>query len=122
MYLGEAKYYEERMDEFIQVSKTLEIKELRKASEVTETHPDPSDQTAEESDENIENDNSFSTQSVRKVHIQVKHEGLKYACNQCDYQATTKGNMTIHIQNKHEIIGLEPQDILSVEQHGAIRV
>ena len=35
-------------------------------------------------------------------HIQSKHEGVKYACNQCDYQAKQKGNLVVHIQSKHE--------------------
>ena len=30
------------------------------------------------------------------------HEGVKYACDQCDYQATQQGHLTIHIQSKHE--------------------
>ena len=29
MYLGEAKFYEERMDEFIMVAKNLEVKDKR---------------------------------------------------------------------------------------------
>ena len=35
-------------------------------------------------------------------HIQSKHEGVKYACNHCDHQATTQSNLTVHIQSKHE--------------------
>ena len=35
-------------------------------------------------------------------HIQSQHEGIKYACDQCDYQATTQGNLRVHIQSKHE--------------------
>ena len=37
-----------------------------------------------------------------KTHIQAKHEGVKYACNQCDYQATQQAHLTTHIQAKHE--------------------
>ena len=37
---------------------------------------------------------------------QSKHEGegVKYehACNQCDYRATQKGNLTMHIKSKHK--------------------
>ena len=36
------------------------------------------------------------------THIQSKHEGVKYACNQCDYQAKQQGNLKIHIQSQHE--------------------
>ena len=34
-------------------------------------------------------------------HIQAKHEGIKHPCNQCDYQATTQGNLQSHITAKH---------------------
>ena len=33
---------------------------------------------------------------IRKIH------GVKYACNQCDYQATQQFDLTRHIQSKHE--------------------
>ena len=36
-----------------------------------------------------------------KTHIQSKHEGIKYPCNQCDYRATTQSNFQRHIQSKH---------------------
>ena len=35
------------------------------------------------------------------MHIQSVHEGVKYACNQCDQQFSTQGNLTQHIQYKH---------------------
>ena len=36
-------------------------------------------------------------------HIKVKHEeGIKYACNKCEYQATTPVNLSSHIQCIHE--------------------
>ena len=30
------------------------------------------------------------------------HENIRHPCEQCDYQATTKGNLTVHVQFKHE--------------------
>ena len=42
IYLGEATFYEERMDEFLAVAKSLEIKELCNAQ------PDPNDDSADE--------------------------------------------------------------------------
>ena len=36
------------------------------------------------------------------AHIRSKHEGVKYACNQCDQQFTRKCHVTSHIQSKHE--------------------
>merc|ERR1719154_235603 len=41
IYLGEATFYEERMDEFLAVAKSLEIKELCNA--VTEPNDEPGD-------------------------------------------------------------------------------
>ena len=62
MYLGEAKFYEERMNEFIMVAKNLEIKELSKGIDSSESqNDDPSEETIEQSEENLidssENDN-----------------------------------------------------------------
>ena len=35
------------------------------------------------------------------LHIQSKHEGVKYACNQCEYKATQKTNLRTHKKKKH---------------------
>ena len=43
-----------------------------------------------------------SNQSNLTVHIKSKHEGVKYVCNQCDYQATSLDHLRVHIQSKHE--------------------
>ena len=50
LYLGEAKSYEERMNEFLHAVKDLEIKELSKAVYKNEQE---SDETTEESEEDI---------------------------------------------------------------------
>ena len=99
IYLGEARFCEERMREFLRVSKNLEIKELSTGIEMN---------YQEESNENIvpdENmdiaaapscnvcDQQFTTQGSLIRHIQSKHEGVKYACNQCDYQATQQSSI-----------------------------
>ena len=148
IYLGEAKFYEERMSEFLQVSKDLEIKDLSTGIEMN-------DQTS--SEESSENENNVAAEDVyedleetgsdanvdyqpqtvtrqnignkeanKKVsttdgvkyacyqcdhqatrqefltrHIQSVHEGVKYACNKCDYQATQQSNLTSHVKRKH---------------------
>ena len=35
-------------------------------------------------------------------HYITKHEGIKYPCNQCDYQATQQRLLQTHIQSVHE--------------------
>ena len=32
----------------------------------------------------------------------VKYSGVKYSCDQCDYEDTKKGNILTHIKSKHE--------------------
>ena len=44
----------------------------------------------------------FNGQSGLGLHTKFKHEDRKYACNQCDYQATRQDHLKTHIQNKHE--------------------
>ena len=35
-------------------------------------------------------------------HVESKHEGVKFLCDQCNYKATQKGHLKAHIQSKHE--------------------
>ena len=42
-------------------------------------------------------------QSSVTSHHQSVHQGLKYPCHLCDYQATQKSNIKRHIQTKHSI-------------------
>ena len=36
-----------------------------------------------------------------KEHVESIHEGVRYSCDQCDYRATTKGNLKRHEMSKH---------------------
>lgn len=38
----------------------------------------------------------------KHICIQYKHEGVKYPCNECDFQATTKSSLQRHKQSKHD--------------------
>ena len=130
IYLGEATFYEERMDEFLAVAKSLEIKELcnteTESNDEPEKEPTPSDPVTltETLEENILSDHSkmqIPQESQRRVihecehchktfshrgplyqHKQSVHKGVKFACDHCDYQATTQGNLSVHIKSKHE--------------------
>ena len=139
IYLGQATFYEERMNEVLAVAKSLEIKQLCNAESdsIDELKDEPCDPL--KSTENFEEQTFVSDQMKvqapkerqRKaasvngryegvkytcdqceyqgnrrdsltIHIQSKHEGVKYTCDQCDYQANRKDSLTIHIQSKHE--------------------
>ena len=36
-----------------------------------------------------------------KIHNSSIHQGMKYPCNQCDYQATYRSNLSSHVMNMH---------------------
>ena len=36
-----------------------------------------------------------------KVHIESKHEGVRYSCDKCECAATTPSILKRHIQRKH---------------------
>ena len=42
-----------------------------------------------------------------RTHVKIVHKGVKYPCDQYDYQATEKSNLQIHIQYKHDGIKSE---------------
>ena len=39
-----------------------------------------------------------------RMHVQLKHEGFVYSCDQCDYKASYKHAFRIHKQSIHEDI------------------
>ena len=45
----------------------------------------------------------FSEVDIMKLHIEFMHEEEGY-CPHCDYKATLKGNLKIHIESKHNKI------------------
>ena len=162
IYLGEATFDEERINEFLAVAKSLEIKELChtkkrnyeqeeepleinnplnlnvKVEEQTVTSDSLEDPTPKERREKASVNGKYECEPCQRsfsqsrfyhhkrtvhdgvkyacwqcdyqatyqqsldLHIQAKHEGIKYNCDQCDYQATQQGNLIRHIQSKHE--------------------
>ena len=121
IYLGEATFYEERMEEFIGVAKSLEIKNLCTSSQSStiemeeETITDhikeqaPQDRIDKDSLTSIDNKNeceqchkTFYDNSTLNRHKHSVHEGVKFDCDHCDYQATSKNGLNRHIRSFHE--------------------
>ena len=46
-------------------------------------------------------DYQATQQTHLQKHIQSVHEGIRYPCNQCDYQATQQCHLQRHIAAKH---------------------
>ena len=129
IYFGETTFYEESMEEFFKVAKSLKIKELCDA----ETNVKPEYETphlnqntdSESMEENtvvtdnkemqeIKNEitnNMYECEQCHKKyndrrnlsrHRRSVHDGVKYACDQCGYQARFQGDLFRHIQSQHE--------------------
>ena len=45
----------------------------------------------------------FTRKTHMVTHFRSNHLGIKYPCNQCDYQATQQGSLQRHIQRKHQL-------------------
>jgi len=115
IYLGEATFYHERMNEFLNVAKNLDIKEIGKnvVDEGEETEGVDENQRFDgensgESDDLQNNSEANSSRSTRQyVDVEsstslIPDEKKSYKCQQCDYQPTRKDNLVRHVQSKHE--------------------
>jgi len=129
IYLGEATFYQERMNEFINVARSLEVKEIIKdifpeneqLKNVDNKSELPSMEIIpEQIIENItckqrklkpNNENKHSCDecgykamwpSDLNRHIESIHEGAKYPCEHCNFTATFKSNLQQHIKYVHE--------------------
>ena len=110
MYLGEATLSHERMNEFIEVAKSLEIIEIFKNvyTSTEETHAlDDDDDFIQESQEK----KVIEEQGTEKQQQDVKNKAENYAipsfdgnfpCNQCDRVLSTSSNRLKHIKSVHE--------------------
>ena len=120
MYLGEAKFYEERMNEFFCAVKDLKIKEL---SEVVNSSGQGHDHTRKEATEEVkvcinESTETFAIDDDKiigdKAEIVGSYNGMlqtpedkqifssKYQCKLCDKTCSTSSSLWHHNKNKHE--------------------
>ena len=119
IYLGEAKFCKDRIKEFLDLAKYLDIKELCKPEIIT--NDVDSEQTVHlmnqipkdymDRKEVVRLKDKYECDQCHKIyasggalfnHRQSAHDGIKYACDQCDYKITDKGNLKRHIESKHE--------------------
>ena len=113
MYLGQATFFQERMNDFLNVAKSLEIKEISK-------HVDCDDTEASESFMNNDNilQESGSSNQPESCEKTIKtpneivpnnfpqksyiNEAGQYQCTQCDKVFTGRGSMHTHFKSVHE--------------------
>ena len=110
MYLGQATFYQDRMTEFINVAKSLEIKAISK--DVDNGVPDSNGQ---EYDKNIEpHIGDFHKEKTivnSNVNGEIEHKSSKVMshrneagqipCNRCDKLYTHRDSLNRHIKSAH---------------------
>ena len=109
MYLGGATFYQERMNEFLNVAKNLEIKEISKDVEFDDENVSNEEVEIPDNETNLEAkpQTETNTDSVKSMHstnsrqIQKTSEG-RFNCDQCESKFNWKIGLMRHIQSKHE--------------------
>ena len=128
IYLGEATFYEERMDEFLAVAKSLEIKGLSNAE--TNTNDELVDELSScdqlTLSENLKEKTITSGQmrmqapqdrQGRVVSVNGRHE-----CDQCDKTYSGSGALHLHKQSAHQGVKYAcGQCDLQVTQQGTLK-
>ena len=114
IYLGQATLYRNRMNEFLNVAKILEIKEISKDVDCDEEAASESDVTDDDILKNNENlytwetKNQISEMVAEELELETKitqssrNETGKFQCSECDKQFVSKSNVNLHIQRAHE--------------------
>ena len=109
MYLGEGKFYHERMREFIKVAQDLEVKEI---SDGVELPSEEAEETVEENipEEEIGEDLIEETPSQpeqtkvrpRRPRTQISNDNKSTQCPECGAEYFDRGTMVRHYRSKHE--------------------
>ena len=85
MYLGEARFYNERIREFIKVAKDLEVQEISKGLEVTD---DVEDITEEAVIDNEENEKKEDIRPKQTPENQIRQRPPRYQIQSSDSKST----------------------------------
>ena len=114
MYLGQATLYHDRMNEFLNVAKSLEIKEISKDVECDDVEASKNDVTDDDVLQDNENSNIWETNeqfsnmvaevkdAETKITQSFMNESGKFQCSKCDKQFTQQSNVNHHIRRAHE--------------------
>ena len=136
MYLGETTIFQDRMNEFLNVAKSLDIKEIKgisrnlKFDEVKVTSEEP-EATESENDFEFETkpdmnlDETRTPSRNRKLidDSQLQNDFEKaFHCEYCSKKFLTRGNLRQHIQSKHQGVKFDcNQCDQQFSQHGHLK-
>ena len=107
IYLGEATFFHERTNEFLNVAKNLDIKEIcnnvvNEEEEIENVNDKQTKDNLLQSDENHISDRPILERTAKSFSSSIYDLEKPYKCQQCDYQALQKVNLNVHVQAKHE--------------------
>ena len=87
MYLGEGKFYYERMEEFIKVAKDLEVKEISKGVEIPNVEEDVTEETVNDDETDVVDDEPKQTSEnkirQRQPQKQISSDAKSTECPEC---------------------------------------
>jgi len=120
MYLGQATFYQDRMNDFLNVAKSLEIKEISK-----DVDCNVADSSQEECDKNIKPNIEHLHEDSMKIRltnpeeeklfmsteiISKGNENDQHPCDKCDKQFSQRKNLIRHMKHAHEGINFPCND------------
>ena len=108
MYLGEARFSQSRINDFLEASKSLQVKEISENVEIRETE----EEEIGEPLGNVQEDDSYNRSNLSSGNDQIQknteqtqpvrtNDG-KYYCEKCEYQTQNRTHLITHIQGVHD--------------------
>merc|ERR1712126_9567 len=108
MYLGQTQVYQNRMNEFLDCAKSLEIKEISRNAEFEEGQERKDYTESKDYDICEEKSNIFPNgvdEEVTFTETKIsrnKNKSGQYSCNKCDKQFASRSGLFLHNRSVHE--------------------
>ena len=105
MYLGVATFYQERMNEFLNVAKNLEIKEISKDVEFNDGEEANDEQDAPETTQHQSKDEEEDSETDSNVNTKNKSNSIvqstngRFPCDQCEKYYSNKQMLVTNVTN-----------------------
>ena len=113
IYFGEASFYQDRMYDFLQAARSLEIEEIfNVASGSPDSDVDDYDEPSGEvagADDEIEENSEETVETDVKEKLNSKSAGSLFFCRSCEKTFTRNSTLKMHIKTVHEGIKLKCQ-------------
>ena len=123
MYIGQATLYHDRMNEFINVAKNLEVKEISKDVDCnsTDTSQNFNDDIKSNEEVKVEKDQNYISEQAGQTETKLRryengnfqhssltqhdtstHERIRHHCDRCEKSYSKNQDLLRHIKSIHE--------------------